>query len=163
MTDTVEERVTESAAGASFAVATGANGASIWPEAGKARIVAETFEDGATVAGVARRHGISRTQLSGWRRMARDGILDPVAGGGGDPFGLVPVTESPASGGERSSDAAALADGIAIEIADIRVVVPPGFDACPASWSACGARHDPDRGEDPSVAGDAPGRLQEGP
>ena len=81
------------------------------------------------MAGLARRHGISRTQLSGWRRMARDGILDPIAGGGGDPFGLVPVTVSPASGGERGSDAAALADGIAIEIADIRVVVPLGFDA----------------------------------
>ena len=129
MTDAAEERVTEGAADAWFAVATGANGARIWPEAGKARFVAETFEEGATVVGVARRHGLSRTQLSGWRRMARGGLLGPVAGGGGDPFCLVPVTVSPASRGERSCDAAALADAIAIEIADNRVVVPPGFDA----------------------------------
>ncbi len=55
MTDAVEERVTEGAAGASFAVATGAR---VWPEAVTARIVEETFEDGATVAGVARRYGL---------------------------------------------------------------------------------------------------------
>ena len=71
MTDTLHERVTEDAADASIAVAAGANGARVWPEAVKARIVAETFEKGATVAGVARRHGLSRTQLSGWRRMGR--------------------------------------------------------------------------------------------
>ena len=93
MTDTLHERVTEDAAGAS--VATGANGARVWPEAVKARLVQETFEEGATVAGVARRHGLSRTQLSGWRRLARDGLLGPVVGAGrgsvrpgpGDGFG----------------------------------------------------------------------------
>ena len=41
MTDTLHERVTEDAAGAS--VATGANGARVWPEAVKARLVQETF------------------------------------------------------------------------------------------------------------------------
>ncbi|WP_419906608.1 IS66-like element accessory protein TnpA [Hoeflea sp.] len=123
MTDTLHERVTEDAAGAS--VATGANGARVWPEAVKARLVQETFEEGATVAGVARRHGLSRTQLSGWRRLARDGLLGPVAGE--DPFGLVPVTVSVAA--ERNGAASVPADGIAVEIADIRVVVPPDFDA----------------------------------
>ncbi|MXY39467.1 MAG: transposase [Rhodospirillaceae bacterium] len=127
MTDTLHERVTEDATDASVAVATGANGARVWPEAVKARIVEETFEEGATVAGVARRHGLSRTQLSGWRRMARDGLLGPVAGAGDDPFGLVPVTVS--VGAERNGAASVPADGIAIEIADIRVVVPPDFDA----------------------------------
>ena len=58
MTDTLHERVTEDATDASVAVATGANGARVWPEAVKARIVSETFEEGATVAGVARRHGV---------------------------------------------------------------------------------------------------------
>lgn len=127
MTDTLHERVTEDATSASIAAATGANGARVWPEAVKARIVEETFEEGATVAGVARRHGLSRTQLSGWRRMARDGLLGPVAGAGDDPFGLVPVTVS--AGAERNGAASVPADGIAIEIADIRVVVPPDFDA----------------------------------
>lgn len=125
MTDALHERVTEDATAAS--VATGANGARVWPEAVKARIVAETLEEGATVAGVARRHGLSRTQLSGWRRMARDGLLGPVGGAGDDPLGLVPVTVSAAS--ERNGEASVPAVGIAIEIADIRVVVPPDFDA----------------------------------
>ena len=127
MTDGLHERVTENATEALIAVATGANGARVWPEAVKARIVAETFEEGATVAGVARRHGLSRTQLSGWRRMARDGLLGPVAGAGDDPFGLVPVTVSAAA--DRNGETSVPADGIAIEIADLRVVVPPDFDA----------------------------------
>ena len=130
MTDAVHDGVTEGAAGAMIAVATGANGARVWPEAVKARIVAETFEEGATVSGVARRHDLSRTQLSAWRRMARDGLLGPIAGAGDDPFGLVPVTVSPAaSAAEPGGETVAPVDGIALEIADIRVVVPPGFDA----------------------------------
>ena len=127
MTDTLHERVTEDATEASTVVVAGANGARVWPEAMKARIVAETFEEGATVAGVARRHGLSRTQLSGWRRMARDGLLGPVAGAGDDPFGLVPVTVSAAA--DRRGAASVPADGIVIEIADLRVVVPSEFDA----------------------------------
>lgn len=68
MTDTLQERVTEGATGVPVAVAMSRNGTRIWPEAVKARIVAETFEEGATVTGVARRHGLSRPQLSDWRR-----------------------------------------------------------------------------------------------
>ena len=59
--------------------------------------------------------------------MARDGLLGPVAGAGDDPFGLVPLTVSAAA--ERNGEASVPGDGIAIEIADIPVVVPPDFDA----------------------------------
>jgi len=97
----------------------------------KARIVAETFEEGATVVGVARRYGLSRTQLSGWRRLAREGLLSAVPADGSDPFGLVPVVVSGASGFPRGPGLPALpapGEVIAIEMADLRVMVPAGFD-----------------------------------
>lgn len=46
-----------------------------WPNEMKARIVAESFQPGARVVDVARRHNIVPHQLSDWRRMAREGNL----------------------------------------------------------------------------------------
>src|SRR3954452_17790726 len=44
-----------------------------WSEADKHRLVAETFGPGATVHGVARRHGVSPSQLFAWRKLYRVG------------------------------------------------------------------------------------------
>lgn len=46
-----------------------------WSDAAKGRIVRESFERGASVRDVARRHGITPQQLTGWRREAREGQL----------------------------------------------------------------------------------------
>ena len=44
-----------------------------WSEDDKRRLVAETFGPGATVHGVARRHGVSPSQLFAWRKLFRVG------------------------------------------------------------------------------------------
>ena len=44
-----------------------------WSETDKRRLVAETIGPGATVHGVARRHGVSPSQLFAWRKLYRVG------------------------------------------------------------------------------------------
>jgi transposase len=41
----------------------------------KLAMIAETYEPGATVSLVARRHGVAPNQLFAWRRLANDGAL----------------------------------------------------------------------------------------
>ena len=56
-------------------VMAGPTGRRSWSEAVKARIVAESFEPGALVVDVARRHGVAPQQVTAWRRDARTGKL----------------------------------------------------------------------------------------
>src|SRR3982751_6205177 len=52
-------------------VFTGASRRRNWPADEKAAIVAESYAPGRPVCGVARRHGLTPTQLFTWRRLAR--------------------------------------------------------------------------------------------
>ena len=54
-----------------FEVFTGSGRRREWSEEDKARIVAESYEPGASVSGVARHHALSPQQLFTWRRSAR--------------------------------------------------------------------------------------------
>jgi len=46
-----------------------------WPDDVTARIVTESFQEGARVCDVVRRNGVAPQHLSTWRRLARDGKL----------------------------------------------------------------------------------------
>jgi transposase len=64
-----------------------------WPAELKAEIVAESFQPGAVVADVARRHGCRPQQVHDWRRRARSGQL--VLPASADKLSFVPlVSES---------------------------------------------------------------------
>ena len=65
-----------------------------WSEADKRRLVADTFGPGATVHGVARRHGVSPSQLFAWRKLYRvgAGIGRAVPAPGVPGFAAVEVT-----------------------------------------------------------------------
>ncbi|MDZ5454813.1 IS66-like element accessory protein TnpA [Labrys sp. ZIDIC5] len=59
-----------------FEVFTGSGRRREWSEEEKARIVAESYEPGASVSGVARHHTLSPQQLFTWRRAARRPAID---------------------------------------------------------------------------------------
>jgi transposase len=54
----------------------------------KRRVVEETLEPGASVARVARAHGVNANQVFAWRRLYRQGLL---ARANGKAAGLLPV------------------------------------------------------------------------
>jgi transposase len=109
-----------------------------WPAQEKARIVAESFEEGANISEVARRHGVARGLLTVWRHKL-------AAAAGVDAPGFVPVLiaseRTPATAGEAGRVAPAqtrlrqmasppgqLGGVIEIEVSGARIRVEPGVD-----------------------------------
>jgi len=74
-----------------------------WSAEAKGRIVRESLAPGATVSGVARRHGLMPQQLTRWRRLARQGRLalpaapeaETVAEDDAGAFAALVVAEDP--------------------------------------------------------------------
>src|SRR5579872_731082 len=78
-----------------------------WPDELKAQMVVESFDQGAVVAEVARRHGCRAQQLHAWRRMARLGQL--VLPASMDAPGFVPLlAETPEPTATESAKAAVI-------------------------------------------------------
>jgi transposase len=114
-----------------------------WTAEEKARIVAESFEEGANISEVARRNGVARGLLTVWRHKlaAATGVTGP---------GFVPVRinaeSGPATAGEPGAVAPAQTGAlemvsrpaepcgaIEIEVSGARIRVEPGVD--PATLS----------------------------
>jgi len=95
-----------------------------WSDKAKGRLVAESYEPGAVVSEVARRHDISPQYLFAWRKAARAGrLVLPAA----EPPMFVPVvtaTREPGAAGAVTHRAGSSA----IEIAGAVVRADPGVD-----------------------------------
>lgn len=97
----------------------GPTGRRQWPDEVKARIVAESFEPGARVAEVARRHGLKPQHLSTWRCLARQGRL-VLPADDGSVFAALELEEPPAP---------ASAEPIEIEAGGVTVRLPGASSA----------------------------------
>lgn len=100
----------------------------------RARILAESFQPGANVAAVARRHGVDQGLLHYWRKRAKTQALETSTTEA--PL-FIPVTMANASetaiddAGVSKTAPGSVSHGrmIAVEIAGARVHVPEGVDA----------------------------------
>ena len=73
----------------------------------KRQMVQETLAPGASVAIIARRHGVNANQLFSWRRQYRRGVLELVNASASEESALVPIAVAPIEASqERRADAA---------------------------------------------------------
>jgi transposase len=106
-------------------VFTGSGRRRAWTAEQKARIIAETYESGATVSAVARRHGLTPQQLFGWRRHVRQGAQER-SGDSSTAFAPV-IVEAPPPG---AATLIAPRPAIEIVVGATTVRVAPGIAAC---------------------------------
>ncbi len=126
-----------------------------WPNDVKARIVAESFQPGARVVDVADRHGIIPHQLSGWRRLARQGKLvlpadvmlaasdndtDPTPEPAFVPLEIAAAVRAEDTMAQPSPDTIAY-DVMTVEIGpDVIVRIPADVDVTRAAGLICALR-----------------------
>ena len=100
-----------------------AGGRRRWTPEAKARIIAESFEPGANMSEVARRHGIVPQQLYSWRRKVGERME-----AGERPAFVPAVVEEPVQARPAASSAPACGQ-IVIELRGMTVRVPDGVSA----------------------------------
>jgi transposase len=90
-----------------------------WPAEVKARIMKEALGPGTTIASVADRHGIARSQVYGWLRKARAGKLPGISLSPAACIAFVPVKveEAAAAAPMQSRTEAAVCRAGFVEIA----------------------------------------------
>jgi transposase len=105
-----------------------------WTAEEKARIVAESFEEGANISEVARRHGVVRGLLTVWRRQVSRAV--GVQSPGFVPVRIDPVglpTAAHANPAEMTWSSGQCRGRIEIEVCEVRIRVVPGVDAATLS------------------------------
>ena len=107
-------------------VFTGAGRRREWSAEQKAAILAESYAGTSSVCDVARRHGLTPTQLFTWRRAARDqaaGVADQ------NPEFVPAVLEAPISSPKEEQPPVEAAPLIGFDLEGASVWVCPGADA----------------------------------
>jgi transposase len=94
-----------------------------WTSAEKRRLVAESYAVPRGASATARRHGLTISQLFGWRKLAREGRL-----GGGEECGFAAAMIVP-DGSAMRSDPGLGAGRMEISVGDARIAVDAGVDA----------------------------------
>ena len=116
-----------------FDVFTGGGRRRRFTTAEKAAIVEESYGDGTSVCGVARRHGLTPQQLFGWRRLARLGPSSSAERPLFVPVIVTPKPEAPPSNepstGAKPRRRRRRSEGASIELEIDGVVVRVGRDA----------------------------------
>ena len=90
----------------------------------KLKIVRESFEDGCVQAQLARRHGISTSQLWDWRARFKAGLLEDRA-----EFSQVVVTQGTPEGVQKQAQSPVACPVLVVEVGrHYRLTIPVGFD-----------------------------------
>jgi transposase len=110
-------------------VMSGPTGRRRWPDAVKARVVAETLQPGSRVREVAARYGLLPHHLSAWRSMARKGTLVLAEA---DMPAFVPVSLRSDGDGDGGADSDRPSE-LRISVADVTLHMPATFPAAQAA------------------------------